>query len=94
MTSKQRAYLRGKSNKLDSIFQVGKQGVTPDLVKSIDEALEKRELIKINILNNCDLEIRECAEIVSGRTRSHVVQVIGKKFVLFRKSKSKPTIQF
>jgi RNA-binding protein len=93
MTSKQRAYLRGLANGIDGIFQVGKLGITPELTTSIEEALEKRELIKITVLNNCTTETKEVAETVAQRTRSDVVQVIGKKIVLFRQSRTNQTIK-
>ncbi len=92
MTSKQRAYLKKLAQTMDPIFQVGKSGVTPELTKSIGEALEARELIKINVLNNCMEEPQEVAEMLSGRTRSEVVQVIGKKVVLYKASKEDPKI--
>jgi RNA-binding protein len=93
MTSKERAYLRGLANRINSILQVGKHGVTPELTASIDEALESKELIKLTILNNCIIEPKEIADTISGRTRSEVIQVIGKKVVLFRHSKTKPEIK-
>lgn len=93
LTSKQRAYLRGLANSIDAIFQVGKAGVTPELTETVNNALEARELVKINVLDNTMLGAKEAAEQLSGRTRSEVVQVIGNKFVLFRQSKTKPTIE-
>ncbi|MBR1444009.1 MAG: ribosome assembly RNA-binding protein YhbY [Firmicutes bacterium] len=87
LTSKERAALRAQANGLDIIFQVGKGGVTPELVKSIDEALEARELIKGTVLNNCMEDVKYVAQTASERTKSEVVQVIGKKIVLYRKSK-------
>ena len=93
LTSKERATLRSMANGLDTIFHVGKQGVTPELTESIDLALEARELIKANVLDNCLLTAREAAEIIAGRTRSDVVQVIGNKFVLFRRSKKRQVIE-
>lgn len=93
LTSKQRAYLKGLANKMDAIFQVGKAGVTPELTSTVDDALEARELIKMNVLDNTTLEPKQAAEQLSGRTRSEVVQVIGNKFVLFRQSKTKPKIE-
>ncbi len=87
MTSKQRAYLRGLGSNIDPIFQIGKSGVTPELTKSVDEALEARELIKIHILKSCDEDGRELADTISGRTHSSVVQVIGKMIVLYRPAK-------
>ena len=92
LTSKQRAYLKGLANSLDTIFQVGKAGITPELTKSIDDALEARELIKANVLDNNMLGIRETAQTLAERTHSDVVQVIGNRFVLYRPSKKKPVI--
>lgn len=87
MNSKQRAYLR-KISAMDSpIFQVGKASVTPELTKAIDEALEKREIIKINVLKNCMHDCRNVAEVLADRTRSEVVHVVGRKIVLYRPAK-------
>jgi len=87
MTSKQRAYLRSQSTMMEAIFQVGKSSVTPEMVIAIDEALEKRELIKISVLKNCADDPKGIAETIAGRTNSQVVHVIGKKIVLFRQKK-------
>jgi len=92
ITSKQRAYLRSLANTIEPIFQVGKSGITPDLTQGIHEALEKRELVKINVLNNCIMSAKEVAVILQERTNSEIVQVIGNKIVLFRQSKKKPRI--
>ena len=78
MTSKQRAYLKGLAMKLEPIFQIGKSSITPEFVSAVSEALEKRELIKISVL--------------AERTRSKVVQVIGKKIVLYKEAKENPKI--
>jgi len=86
LTSKQRAYLRGMANGIDTIFHVGKNGVTPELTQSVGQALENRELIKANVLDNNLLDAREVAQTIAGRTHSEVVQVIGNKFVLYKKS--------
>jgi RNA-binding protein len=93
LTSKQRSYLRGLSNTVDAIFQVGKSGVTPEITNAVDDALEARELVKISVLNNCMMDSREVADILHERTRSDVVQVIGKKLVLYRTSKENKKIQ-
>lgn len=93
LTSKQRAYLRSISNHLDTIFQVGKSGVTPELRDAVDKALEARELIKINVLDNTTIDVKEAAGILADRTGADVVQVIGNRFILFRQSKKKPSIQ-
>lgn len=93
LTGKQRSYLRGLANSLEVITHVGKAGVTPELTESVDEAIEARELIKISVLDNCGEEPGAIAELLGGRTRSDVVQVIGRKIVLYRKSKNKPVIE-
>ena len=72
---------------MEPIFQVGKSRMTPGLTAAISEALEARELIKISVLKNCADDPRELAEIISERTRSQIVQVIGKKIVLYREGK-------
>lgn len=89
MTSKQRAYLKGLASTMDSIFQVGKSSITPEVTSAISEALEARELIKIHVLKNCMDDPKEIASIISERTRSQIVQVIGKKIVLYRESSNK-----
>ena len=87
MTSKQRAYLKSMAMDLDPIFNVGKASVTPDFIEGIREALEKRELIKVGVLKNCMDDPKELAALVGERTRSQVVQVIGKKIVLYKEGK-------
>lgn len=87
MTTKQRAYLKSLAMTMDPIFQVGKSSMTPGLTQAISEALEARELIKISVLKNCADDPRELAEIIAERTRSEIVQVIGKKIVLYREGK-------
>lgn len=87
MTSKQRAYLKGIAMTTDPIFQIGKASLTPELTAAIDEALEARELIKISVLKNCLDDGRTMAEILAERTHSEVVQVIGKKIILYKQAK-------
>ena len=87
MTSKQRAYLKSLAMTMEPILQLGKSCVTPEFTKSVNEALEARELIKISVLQNCLEDPREMAEILAERTRSQVVQVIGKKIVLYKEGK-------
>ena len=72
---------------LDPIFQIGKSSVTPELTAAVAEALEARELIKLSILKNCLDDGREIAAILAERTHSEVVQVIGKKIVLYKPGK-------
>lgn len=93
MTSKQRSYLKGLAMKIDPIFQLGKASITPEFTIGIDEALEARELIKISVLKNCMDDPKEIAAILAERTHSEVVQVIGKKIVLYRESKEKKRIE-
>lgn len=87
LTSKQRAYLGSQANTMDPIFQIGKASLTPELITAIDEAIEKRELIKISVLKNCADDPGEIAEMIAERTHSVVVKVIGKKIILFRQAK-------
>ena len=94
MTSKERAYLRKLAATLTPVVQVGKGGATPEVVASADEAIEARELIKVSVLDNCLESVKDVANTVGERTRSEVVQVIGRKFVLFRQNKNKPVIEF
>ncbi len=93
MTSKQRSYLKGLAMTMDPIFQLGKSSLTPENTQAIVEALEARELIKINVLQNCADDPNELAQIVAERTHSQVVQVIGKKIVLYKESKNKKKIE-
>ena len=89
LSSKDRATLRAKAHHLNAIFHIGKDGVSPAFVTGIRDALEARELVKIDVLDNCLLDIREAAEIVASRSGAEVVQIIGRKFVLYKKSNSK-----
>jgi len=90
MTSKQRAYLKSLAVKIDPIIQIGKATVTPEITETVDQALEARELIKLHVLKNCVADARSIAEVLAERTRAEVVQVIGKKIVLYRESKTRP----
>lgn len=87
MTSKQRAYLKGLAMTIDPIFQIGKSSMNPGLTQAISEALDARELIKISVLQNCADDPRELAEMVAERTHAQIVQVIGKKIVLYKEGK-------
>lgn len=87
MTTKQRAYLKSLAMTMDPIFQIGKNSMTPELTRAVDEAMEARELIKVSVLQNCADDPRELAAMLAERTRSQVVQVIGKKIVLYREGK-------
>ena len=89
LTSKQRAALRTQANKLETILQVGKDGINYALLKQVDDALTARELIKMRVLNNSPLTAREAAFGLAERTNSESVQVIGTRFVLYRRNKEK-----
>ena len=89
LTSKQRAYLKSLATDLDPIILLGKASLTTENEKNVDEALAKRELVKVGVLKNCDDDPREIAETLAEHTRSEVVQVIGKKIVLYRQGKDK-----
>ena len=88
MTSKQRAYLKSLAMKIDPIYNIGKGSISPELVQGVRDALEARELIKIGVLQNCLEDPRQMAEVLAERTRSQIVQVIGKKIVLYREGKN------
>ena len=89
LTSKQRAQLRALANGLDTIVQIGKDGIGDAQVKQADEALTARELIKCRVLESAMLTAREACEELAHRTRSEPVQVIGSRFVLYRMSHDK-----
>lgn len=92
MTSKQRAYLKSLASNLNPIFQVGKASLTPELTGAIEESFHTNELIKVSVLKNCMDDPGEIAQMVAERTHSQVVQVIGKKIVLYKPDKEKPRI--
>lgn len=92
MTSKQRAYLRSLSMKIDPVVNIGKGGYSPEIVDELDRVLEKRELVKVQLLQNCLEDIKEMANVLSDRTHSDVVQVIGRKIVFYRESKDNKVI--
>ena len=92
MTSKQRAYLKSLASNLDSLFQIGKNALTPDITNAVSEAFNTHELIKITVLKNCDDDIKEMASALADRTGSILVQVIGRKIVLYKPFKENPEI--
>ena len=92
MTSKQRAYLKSLAADLDPVFQIGKATVTPEITDAIAETFNTHELIKVTVLKNCTEEVSNVAIMISERTRSELVQVIGRKFVLYKPFKDNPKI--
>lgn len=93
LTSKQRATLRAMANGIDPIMQIGKGGVGENMIKTVSDALEARELIKMKVLENSGEDVRSVAEILANATDADVVCTVGTKFVLYRKSKKKPKIE-
>ncbi len=93
LNSRQRAQLRGMANDYETILQVGKFGVSENLIKQVADALEARELIKMSVLETCPNTVREIAEELAKSTDSDVVQVIGRKFILYKQSVNNKTIK-
>lgn len=92
LTSKQRAFLKSLANGIDPIFQVGKASLTPEFTTSVNDAFNTRELLKITVLKNCADDPRELAQMIAERTHSQVVQVIGKKIILYKPDRKDPKI--
>ena len=93
LTSKQRAYLRGLANSEPAIMQVGKGGITDNLVKTVSDALEARELIKMSVLENCMETPKEMANALAAATNADVVGVVGRKIILYRESVNNKKIE-
>lgn len=92
LKSKQRAFLRGIASSYETIFQVGKVGINENFINQVTDALRKRELIKLRVLENSGYTAREAAEEIASKTESDVVQVIGSRFVLFKRNPKEPVI--
>ena len=93
LNSKQRAALRSMAAQIQPIMQIGKGGISENLVKTVSDALEARELIKLTVLENCDCGTRDMAEELAEATDAEVVAVIGRKIVLYRESENKKRIE-
>ena len=93
LTSKQRAYLRGIANSIDTILMVGKGSITDQVVKQAEDALYAREIIKGKVLENCEINSRQVADILSEKLDCDVVQVIGSNFVLYKPNPDEPVIK-
>ncbi|AHV96433.1 ribosome assembly RNA-binding protein YhbY [Paenibacillus sabinae] len=93
LTGKQKRYLRSLAHHLDPVFQVGKGGVNEHLVRHIEEAIEKRELMKVSVLNNCDEDPKDVGAELAEQSGSELVQVIGKTIILYKESRDNKTIE-
>lgn len=93
LTSKQRAYLRGIANSIDTILMIGKGSITDQVVKQAEDALYAREIIKGKVLENCEINSRQVADILSEKLDCDVVRVIGSKFVLYKPNPDEPVIK-
>lgn len=93
ITSKQRSYLRGLANKIQPIFQVGKSDIEEAFIKQVDDALKARELIKITVLETSDYTAREASDLLCRKLNCEGIQAIGRKFVLYRRSKDNAKIE-
>ncbi len=89
ITTKQRAFLRGLGNALEPVMQIGKEGISENVLESANLLLEARELIKVKVLKNSDEEARHFAEEIASDLGAEVVQVIGNNFILYKKSTRK-----
>lgn len=92
MTSKQRAMLRGMANTLDTIIFVGKEGITDRVIHEVNDALEARELIKGCVQQGAPLNAREAITVICESTGAEPIQVIGRRFVLYKPSRENPRI--
>ena len=93
ITSKQRAKLRSLANSVPALYQVGKDGITENMLRQFADALEAKELIKVHVLDNSLMDTREAANEVADAIGAEPVQVIGSKFVLYKRSKNNPAIE-
>lgn len=93
LTGKQKRYLRAQANQMNPIFQVGKSGVNENMINQIEDALEKRELIKVSILQNCFEDKNVVAEELAQGAKAELVQVIGNTLVLYKESQENKQIE-
>ncbi|KAA9005429.1 ribosome assembly RNA-binding protein YhbY [Paenibacillus spiritus] len=93
LTGKQTRYLRGLAHHLDPVFQIGKGGLNDHLVRHVEEAIEKRELLKVSVLNNCGEDAKELGPELAKQAGAELVQVIGKTIILYKESRDNKTIE-
>lgn len=92
LNSRQRAQLRGLANPINATFQIGKSGIVENMVNQIRNALEIHELVKVHVLDNSPLEVREACNEMAEKTGADPVQVIGRKFIIYKRSEENPQI--
>lgn len=93
ITSKQRAYLRSIAQTLQPIFQVGKNGVNDNQIEQLKDVLEIREIIKITLLDTTPADKHSIANEIAERTGAEIVQIIGKKLTIYKRSTENPQIE-
>lgn len=93
LTGKQRSYLKSLAHNIKPVLQVGKDGISPAFINQVLETIEKRELIKISLLESVDTPVNEAAQIIADRTQSEFVQAVGRKVTIYKKSKNDPKIE-
>ncbi|MTI68751.1 MAG: ribosome assembly RNA-binding protein YhbY [Firmicutes bacterium] len=93
LTGKQRSYLKSIANGLNPIFQLGKNGITETFIKELNDALEAREIVKVNVLDNSFLDPKEAANEVCKKADAEYVQSIGNKFVIYKESEENKKIE-
>ena len=93
ITSKQRSYLRSLAHNIDPVVYIGKAGVTENVIKEVDQALEARELVKVKIQEGCELAAKDVANDILPQLEAEFVQAIGRKFTLYRESKENKQIE-
>ncbi len=86
MKGKQRAFLKSTANDLECAFQIGKSGKSKNIINQYDEILTAREIVKTNVLKSCEEDAKDIAYFLAEKTNAEVVCVVGRKFVLYRKS--------
>lgn len=92
LTGKQKRYLRAEAHHLKAIFQVGKEGVKPNMISQLNDVLEKRELIKVHVLQNCLEDKHDVADQIAEGTNAHIVQIIGNQIILYKESEENKSI--
>ncbi|RIN92856.1 ribosome assembly RNA-binding protein YhbY [Mammaliicoccus sciuri] len=93
LTGKQKRYLRKEAHHLDPIFQIGKGGLNDNMIEQVQDVLEKRELIKIHILQNNMDDHKEVAELIAEQAGAELVQLIGNIIVLYKESKENKRLE-